>query len=155
MEHIPLPKIDWFPIEAGHIMIFARAIGDPNPIYADPAYARCTPLGGIIAPPTFLEAGIHFDSDFPFRPRFGQPWLGSAAEPTGLPADKLEAGTDMHAETHFEYHRVMRPGMVLHVKARRGRTWETQGRRAGRLRFGDSISSITRRTGSWSPPTGL
>jgi peroxisomal enoyl-CoA hydratase 2 len=139
IEDIPLPRIDWFPIEAGHIAVFARAIGDPNPIYADPAYARTTAVGGIIAPPTFLEAGIHFDADFPFRPRLNQPWLGSAAEPTGLPADKLDAGTDMHAETHIEYHRLMRPGMVLHGKARRGRAWETEGRRAGRLRFGDSI----------------
>jgi acyl dehydratase len=129
------PKIEWFPIEAGHIMIFARAIGDPNPIYNDPAYARTN--GGIIAPPTFLEAGIHFDANFPFRPRLGQPWLGSAATPTGYPSDKLDAGTDMHAETHFEYHKVLRPGMVLHTKSRKGKTWETDGRRAGKLHFGD------------------
>jgi acyl dehydratase len=139
LENIPLPQIDWFPIEAGHIMIFARAIGDPNPIYADPTYARTTPLGGIIAPPTFLEAGIHFDAGFPFRPRLGKPWLGSAAEPTGLSAAELDAGTDMHAETHFEYHQLMRPGMVLHVRAHRGKTWDAVGRRAGRLRFAESI----------------
>src|SRR5688500_15594994 len=110
IEDLPLPKIDWFPIEAGHIMIFARAIGDPNPVYADPIYAKGTDVGGVIAPPTFLEAGIHFDCNFPFRPRLGQPWLGSAAAPTGLPPEKLDRGTDMHAETHFEYHRLLRPG---------------------------------------------
>ena len=27
--------IEQFPIEAGHVLMFARAIGDPNPIYAD------------------------------------------------------------------------------------------------------------------------
>jgi acyl dehydratase len=139
IEDIPLPKIDWFPIEAGHIMTFARAMGDPNPIYADPAYAAASPLGGVIAPPTFLEAGTHFDAAFPFRPRLGQPWLGSAAEPTGVTAERLDAGTDMHAETHFEYRRLLRPGMVLHVAARRGKTWETEGKRAGRLRFGEAI----------------
>jgi acyl dehydratase len=33
---------------------FALAIGDPNPLYADEAYARGTRFGGIVAPPTFV-----------------------------------------------------------------------------------------------------
>ena len=32
---------------------FAAALGDTNPLYADEAYAKTTPYGGIIAPPTF------------------------------------------------------------------------------------------------------
>ena len=28
------------PIEKGHIMMFARSIGDENPIYSDEEYAR-------------------------------------------------------------------------------------------------------------------
>jgi acyl dehydratase len=138
IEDMWTPKIDWFPIEAGHIMLFARAVGDPNPIYADQQYAKSR--GGIIAPPTFLEAGLHFDENFPFRPRLGKPWLGSRATPTGLPPEQLDAGTDMHAETHFEYHKVLRPGMVLHAKSRRGTTWETEGKRAGKLIFGDAFT---------------
>jgi acyl dehydratase len=148
IEDMTLAKIDWFPVEAGHIMIFARAIGDPNPIYSDPAYAQASPLGGIIAPPTFLEAGIHFDDNFLFRPRLGQPWLGSGAAPTGLPRETLDAGTDMHAETHFEYHRLLRPGMVLHAKSRRGRTWEAEGRRAGKLTFGDAVNDYYDQAGT-------
>ena len=31
-----------FPVEAGHIMMFARAIADPNPIYRDAEYAAST-----------------------------------------------------------------------------------------------------------------
>ena len=31
-----------FPVEAGHIMMFARGVGDPNPIYADADYAATT-----------------------------------------------------------------------------------------------------------------
>src|SRR3989304_468362 len=45
-----------FVIEAGHIRHFATAIDDANPIYADEAYARNTPYGGVIAPPTFFRA---------------------------------------------------------------------------------------------------
>ena len=36
--------VDRFPVEAGHVMMFARAIGDPNPVYYDEEYAR-TPDG--------------------------------------------------------------------------------------------------------------
>ncbi len=32
--------IDKFLIEASHIMMFARSIGDPNPIYYDEDYAK-------------------------------------------------------------------------------------------------------------------
>jgi acyl dehydratase len=140
IDKLPPPRIDRFPIEAGHIMVFARAIGDPNPIYSDPAYAKASPLGGIIAPPTFFEAGIHFDQNWIFRPRLGEPWLGSAAEPTGLPPQTLEAGTDMHAETHFEYHRTLRPGMVLSVRTGPGRRWEKSGQRSGRLQFAETVN---------------
>ncbi|MEV7005100.1 MaoC family dehydratase N-terminal domain-containing protein [Streptosporangium sp. NPDC051022] len=41
-------------IEASAIRRFVEAIGDPNPLYTDPEYARLTRWGGIIAPPTFL-----------------------------------------------------------------------------------------------------
>ena len=41
------------PVEATHIMMFARAVGDDNPIYRDGDYAGKTEVGHIIAPPTF------------------------------------------------------------------------------------------------------
>ena len=44
--------VDKFPVEAGHIMMFARSVGDKNPIYSDEEYAKTTEAGGIIAPPT-------------------------------------------------------------------------------------------------------
>ena len=36
---------DHFPIEAGHIMLFARSIGDTNPIYHDASAAAETEPG--------------------------------------------------------------------------------------------------------------
>ena len=45
--------IDKFLVEASHIMMFARSVGDANPIYHDEEYAKKTDVGGIIAPPTF------------------------------------------------------------------------------------------------------
>ena len=35
-----------FPIEAGHVLLFARSIGDPNPVYADAAAAEASEVGG-------------------------------------------------------------------------------------------------------------
>ena len=80
-----------FPIEASHILMFARAINDPNPVYADADHARKTEVGGIIAPPTFTQASAQFDPDYFLRPKVGQPWFGSAKEATGLPPKKSDA----------------------------------------------------------------
>ncbi|MEY3041430.1 MAG: N-terminal half of MaoC dehydratase, partial [Pseudomonadota bacterium] len=32
--------VDRFPVEYSHIMMFARSVGDPNPIYHDPEAAK-------------------------------------------------------------------------------------------------------------------
>jgi hypothetical protein len=97
--------ISWFPVEAGHIFQFARAIGDLNPVYRDPGAAAAGPADGIIAPPTFVEAGQHFDPDFPYRPEPGRTWFGSAAEPSGAPPPVAAGRTALHAETHLRFHR--------------------------------------------------
>ena len=36
-----------FAVEASHIMMFARSVGDTNPIYHDEEYAKRTEAGGI------------------------------------------------------------------------------------------------------------
>ena len=69
--------IETFPVEAGHIMMFARAVGDANKIYYDEAYAKTTEAGSIIAPPTFVQASAQFDPDYRLRPTIGEPWFGS------------------------------------------------------------------------------
>lgn len=140
-----------FPIEAGFIMNFARAIGDDNPVYRDQEVARDTETGGIIAPPTFVQASAHYDPDYPLRPRPGIPWFGSGATPTGRAPDSESVptsqavgvdaggGTNLHAEQHYEYRRVIRPGEVLTLAAHAGRSWQKQGRRGGVLRFQETI----------------
>ena len=90
-----------FPVEATHIMMFARSVGDDNPIYHDEDYAAGTEVGHIIAPPTFPQAVAQFDPDYRLRPKVGQPWFGSGAEPTGV-TDSGEVssggGGGLHAE---------------------------------------------------------
>jgi N-terminal half of MaoC dehydratase len=137
-----------FPVEFGHIMMFARSVGDPNPIYADEDYAARSEVGHVIAPPTFVQAGAQFDPDWPLRPKIGEPWFGSGRNPTGAPRQKDGGGGDggggmargLHAEQHFEYHRHLRPGDVLRAETRPGKTWEKEGRRAGKLMFSETIT---------------
>ena len=138
--------IERFPIEAGHIMLFARAVGDPNPIYHDEEYAKDTEVGGIIAPPTFVQASAQFDPDYPLRPKIGESWFGSGREPTGVSrggdggSGSGGGGTGLHAEQHYEYHRPLRAGDVLSAETRTGNTWEKEGRRAGKLTFTELIT---------------
>lgn len=138
--------IERFPVEASHILMFARAVGDPNPIYEDEAYAKGTEVGGIIAPPTFAQSSAQFDPDYPLRPKPGQRWFGSGKEPTGVKKEKKEgessgaAAGGLHAEQHFTYHRQLRPGDVLTGEVKPGKTWEKEGKRSGKLVFSETIT---------------
>jgi acyl dehydratase len=145
--------VERFPIEAGHIMLFARAIGDPNPIYYDPERA--------IAPPTFVQASAQFDPDYGLRPKIGRPWFGSGKTPSGLqrPASSEGSsgggggerrgggGTGLHAEQHYEYHRPLRAGDVLTATTAPGKRWEKEGRRAGKLVFSESVTEYRNQDG--------
>jgi acyl dehydratase len=131
-----------FPVESGHIMMFARAVGDPNPIYHDEAYAATTECGGVIAPPTLLASVAHYDPEWKYRPRPGEPWIGSGREAAGTVVAGSGGGTSLHAEHHYEYHQAVRPGDVLKVEAHPGKTWEKESKRAGKLTFDETITTF-------------
>jgi len=83
-----------FPIEASHILMFARAIGDENPVYHDAEKAKDTEPGGIIAPPTFTAAVAQFNPDGS-RPRPGEKWFGSGKGPTGIEGKAPSVGLNI------------------------------------------------------------
>ena len=142
--------VEKFPVEASHILMFARSIGDDNEIYYDEDYARGTEPGSIIAPPTFAQASAQFDPDYRLRPKSGgKDWLGSGKEPTGIKqeASKSGGGGGLHAEQHFEYHRHLKPGDVLSATTKPGKTWEKQGKRSGKLVFSESITEYRDQNG--------
>ena len=131
-----------FPVEASHILMFARSVGDDNPIYADADYAAGTEAGSIIAPPTFPQASAQFDPDYVLRPKPGKPWFGSGGTPSGVTRGEGGGGGNgggLHAEQHFEYHRHLKPGDVLTATVLPGKTWEKEGRRSGKLIFSESV----------------
>lgn len=143
--------VEKFPVEASHIMMFARSVGDDNPIYYDEAYAKTTEPGTIIAPPTFAQASAQFDPDYFLRPKIGQPWFGSGKEPSGVKREGSGGGGGggggLHAEQHFEYHRHLKPGDVLTATTRPGETWEKESKRAGKLVFSESVTEYRDQNG--------
>jgi len=154
--------VERFPIEEGHVLMFARAIGDPNPLFTDAAAAASSEVGGIIGPPTFVQASAQFDQDYVLRPKDGEPWFGSGSTPSGLmkqpsgssegaPAGGGGGGPGMasvlHAEQRFEYHGLVRVGDVLSTTTRPGRTWEKQGRRGGTLHFSEAVTEYRNQDG--------
>ena len=94
-------------IELGAIRRFARAIGDPNPLFNDEAAARKTRYGGVIAPPTFLRSLM----DDPARARVDVPYTGV-----------LDGGSD------WEYFEPVRPGDRVTITSKVVNVYERQGR---------------------------
>ncbi len=143
--------VDKFPIEAGHVMMFARSIGDANPIYYDEKHASKTESGAIIAPPTFVQSSAQFDPDYFLRPKIGQEWFGSAKGPTGITKKESSGGGGggggLHAEQHYVYHKPLKVGDVLTATTKPGKTWEKEGRRGGKLMFSESVTEYRNQTG--------
>ena len=135
-----------FPVESGHIMMFARSIGDANQIYYDADYAKTTEPGCTIAPPTFVQASAQFDPNYFLRPKIGEEWFGSAKEPTGITQREGSegggggGGGGLHAEQHYIYHRQVKVGDVLVATTKPGKSWEKQGRRGGKLMFSETVT---------------
>jgi hypothetical protein len=110
-----------FPVEAGHVMLFARTFDEDR---------RWT--AGEAAPPTFPAAAAQYNPDYPLRPRPGRPWIDVASLSGEQPF--------LHAEQHFEYHSPMRVGDVFTVSTRPGDTWTKTNRRGQTLSFVETVS---------------
>ncbi len=136
-----------FPVDESHVLQFARAVCDPNPVYTDPGYATASPAGGLLAPPTFMMAADHFDPDYSRRPQLGRAWFGSGRTPTGVP-EVGNAQKGFHAEQRFVYHRHARVGDVLSATVRAGEPWTKQGRRGGLLRFSETHTDFVDASGA-------
>lgn len=120
-----------FPVEATHIMMFRRSIGD----FSVPD----TGLDKAAAPPTFPRAVAQFDPDYHLRIRPGVAWFGSGKSGSGIEGKPVSSG-GLHAEQHFEFMRPVMPGDVLTVTEKVGKTWEKDSKRAGKLIFLERVS---------------
>lgn len=147
--------IDKFLVEASHIMMFARSVGDANPVYHDEEYAKKSDVGGIIAPPTFAQSSAQFDPNYFLRPKIGgEGWFGSGKEASGAKPSSGSgesggggAAMGLHAEQHFEYHLPVKAGDVLSATTKPGNSWEKESKRAGKLKFSESVTEYRNQNG--------
>lgn len=132
--------VNRFPIEGGHVLTFARAIGDTNPAYSDHRFDQ-TGLTGVAVPPTFVQASAQFEAEYPLRPHPGRPWL-AAAGPAPDAGDSPSGTPVLHAEQRYRFARPVRVGDVLSAVQRPGRSWEKNRGSGGRLVFSETITEF-------------
>jgi len=99
-------------VGAENVADFARALGDPNPLYVDAAAAQRGPFGTLVAPPTYPIAFM------------------TQAMAGGMETF-LELGlnfmTLVHGEQEFEYARPIRAGETLTLTGRIADIYEKTG----------------------------
>jgi acyl dehydratase len=106
-----------FPVEEGHVLAFARAIGESAPGPGD------------VVPLTFAAATA----------------LHDPGQMRGVPSEVLRAPageTLLHAEQDFEYFAPLRVGAVAWVTERPGRTWAKASKRGERLTFTELVKEL-------------
>ena len=136
-----------FHVDRTGILLFASALGETNPIYYDEKHAKGTPLGGVIAPPTFAISSAHWNPDYGLR---GVRRIPASKPKPARPEGEAGAGGGgggnlarvLHGEQRFEYHQPIRPGMKLTVTTRPGKTWTKEGKRGGSLRFSETVTEL-------------
>jgi acyl dehydratase len=106
-----------FHVERGKIREFADAIGDPNPIYRDPAAAAKAGFAGIVAPPTLLRT-------FLYEPKAASEALKVA-----------DWSYIVHGEQEFDYFAPVLAGDVLTAQDCIVSITEKESRRAGKLQI--------------------
>ena len=118
-------------IEASGIAIFARALGDPNPLFRSAQAARAAGFPEVPAPPTFTFVMAHSGAHPDLQPSEGRGRLGP---PDGLATDDgySRDGLYLHGEQHFTYHRQPVAGDVLEGRMRVSEPVEKVGSR-GRM----------------------
>lgn len=137
-----------FYVDRTSIMLFAACLGEINRIYYDDDYAEKTPVGGVIAPPTFPTAGSHWNPkaglrgvrQIPAAPEEPRPAEDAEANGSGGAGGGGNVARVLHGEQRFTWHQPMRPGMKLKVTGKRGKSWSKQGRRGGTMEFSESIT---------------
>lgn len=116
-------------VDAGRLRLFAKAIGETNPVFTDTAAAKAAGHPDIPVPPTFLFA-VELESPDPF-------------------AFLDDAGVDLrfvlHGEQSFAYHSLAYPGDELIASPRVADVYSKKG---GALEFIVKATAITRADGS-------
>jgi hypothetical protein len=126
-------------IDAAPVMILARTLDDPNPVYASETAAAAAGFANVPAPPTFTFVMTHSGA-FPDlqQPGGTRSLFDGAAAAGGTRAERdgeahadatMRTGLYLHGEQHFTYHRQPLVGDVLEGRMRVSLPMARQARR--------------------------
>lgn len=99
------------PIEEGALLKFARATGQTDPLYTDPASARAGPFGAIIAAPTYLSI-----------------FTSMTTEGSGLVVLDLPYTMFLHSDDSVEVYEPIRAGDTITAQATYHAVFRKNGR---------------------------
>ncbi len=88
-------------VERGRVAMFAKAIGETDPVYFDVEAARAAGHPDLLAPPTFV-----FGLDLEHSDTLGV-----------LEANGVDVSSVLHGEQRFTYHRPVHAGDTLSLRA--------------------------------------
>ena len=117
------------PVEAGRLRFFAKATGQTDPVYTDPAAARDAGHRNLPVPPTFLFC-LEMDGPNPAAIR----------ELLGLDYRRL-----LHGEQQFTYHAMAHAGDVLTFEQRIDDIYDKKG---GALEFVVRLTRVSNQRGA-------
>ena len=90
-----------------------------------------------------LFNSAQFDPDYFLRPKIGgDNWFGSGSGSGGG-----GAAMGLHAEQHYEYHQPLKVGDVITAEVKPGKSWEKESKRAGKLKFSESVTEYRNQDG--------
>ena len=115
-------------LDRTRLRFFAKAIGETDPVYTDPAAARAAGYADLPAPPTFLFAA-ELDSGA----------IDTLLGQLDIPLRKL-----LHGEQSFTYHRAACAGDTISVRSRIEDIYDKKG---GALEFVVKTSRATNQQG--------
>jgi acyl dehydratase len=111
-------------VDRTRLQFFAKAIGEKDPVYVDPAAARAAGYADVPAPPTFLFAAE----------------LDSGANDQLLAELDIPLAKLLHGEQSFRYHRPVCAGDTVTVQSTITDIYDKKG---GKLEFAVKDSRVT------------
>jgi uncharacterized OB-fold protein/acyl dehydratase len=130
------------PVNQPMIRHWCDAVGDRNPVYTDPEFAAASVHGGVVAPPTMLQAWT--------MPGLGPLPARTSEHPLRRALDLLDAAgytSVVATNCRQEYRRYLRPGDRIRVSTRIESVSEEKQTALGAGRFVDEVMTYRDETG--------
>lgn len=118
-----------FPVDRSKVREFARALGDPDPVYTDVDAARAAGFSDIPVPPTFVVSSAHW------------------REEDNIATLGLDLRRVLHGECGWEYHGPVVVGDELTASRRVSGVSTREGRRGGTMTMVSIETDFTNQRG--------